>query len=559
MSPKERIGIIVDNIKVNKQVYDLIKLSQDSKFYEISHIIIQDTSGKYPGNYFNKILKYFRNKGLRKLIGNILFLFLFKIESFITKKKFKQFKDFFNMYDLSEFKLKIIYVKPIFSPSGLVYTYTKNDLDILKAINLNLLIRAGSGILRGDILNIYKNGVISFHHGDNDVYRGGPPGFWEVFNKEKRSGFIIQKLTEELDGGDVIFKGFVPTSFYYTLNLATLYEKSNPFLHKTIEKLISRPLEIKVYTKKPYHHQIYKTPGIYKQITYIFYLFNYLLKKMFEKITRKNYRWGVAYQFAEDWRDKSILAKSKKILNPRNHFLADPFIWEKNGLHYCFLEDYDYSKKKGCISVYKITKNDCIKIGTALEEKFHLSYPFLFSYEDELYMCPETHETKDIRIYKCVEFPLKWEFEKILISNVSAAETNIFKKNDRWWLLTNIDTGFIKEHSSELHIFSNNDPLSSKWSPNKLNPVLFDPLIARNGGLIIDDGDVYRVYQRQGFHSYGEALGLTKITILKDDKFEEKKIFEIEPNFFKKIKGTHTYNFKNGLLVIDFYEQNHYK
>ena len=49
-------------------------------------------------------------------------------------------------------------------------------------------------------------GIISFHHGDNNINRGGPAGFWEVFNEEPSTGFIIQRLTEELDGGDVIFK-----------------------------------------------------------------------------------------------------------------------------------------------------------------------------------------------------------------------------------------------------------------------------------------------------------------------------------------------------------------
>ena len=47
----------------------------------------------------------------------------------------------------------------------------KKDIDNIKFLNLDLLIRAGSGILKGDILNVCKNGIISFHHGDNDIYR----------------------------------------------------------------------------------------------------------------------------------------------------------------------------------------------------------------------------------------------------------------------------------------------------------------------------------------------------------------------------------------------------
>ena len=68
--------------------------------------------------------------------------------------------------------------------------------------------------LKGEILNICRLGIISFHHGDNNFNRGGPPGFWEVFNREPSTGFIIQRLTEEIDGGDVIFKGKITTSYF---------------------------------------------------------------------------------------------------------------------------------------------------------------------------------------------------------------------------------------------------------------------------------------------------------------------------------------------------------
>jgi methionyl-tRNA formyltransferase len=78
--------------------------------------------------------------------------------------------------------------------------------------------RGGSGILRGDILTLCKYGIISFHHGNNDINRGGPPGFWEVYNKEPSTGFIIQKLKNELDGGDVLFKGEIMTSSIYSIN-----------------------------------------------------------------------------------------------------------------------------------------------------------------------------------------------------------------------------------------------------------------------------------------------------------------------------------------------------
>jgi methionyl-tRNA formyltransferase len=50
---------------------------------------------------------------------------------------------------------------------------------------LGVLLRFGFNILSGEILTVARYGVWSYHHGDNDYYRGGPPHFWELV--ERRS------------------------------------------------------------------------------------------------------------------------------------------------------------------------------------------------------------------------------------------------------------------------------------------------------------------------------------------------------------------------------------
>ena len=269
-----------------------------------------------------------------------------------------------------------------------------------------------------------------------------------------------------------------------------------------------------------------------------------------------NYRWNVAYKFTDKWEDKN-LTQVKRIPNPPNRYLADPFIIKRDKSHYCFVEDFDCKTGKGSISVYEINNNMYKEIGVALKESFHLSYPFLFNHNNDLYMCPETHEANEIRLYKCDEFPLKWKFVKTLISNVSAVDTNIFYKNKRWWLLTTLSNSLIKDHASQLHIFSCENLLSDKWEPHKRNPVIFDPYFARNGGLICENENLYRVYQKPGFDNYGQSLGVSKIVELNKENYKEINEFEISPNFLKNIRGTHTYNFSNGLLVLDFYENSY--
>ena len=167
-------------------------------------------------------------------------------------------------------------------------------------------------------------------------------------------------------------------------------------------------------------------------------------------------------------------------------------------------------------------------------------------------MVPETHETKDIRIYKCIEFPLKWKFHKILINNISAVDTNIIKHNNKYWLFTNKDSSSIGDHSSELHIFYADDLESSIWKPHSLNPVIFDSKKARNGGTISSkENQLYRVFQKQDFDFYGASLGVSKIKKLTENEYQEEVFMNILPDFYKNILGIHSFSFDANILVND--------
>ena len=78
-----------------------------------------------------------------------------------------------------------------------------------------MLIRLGFRILRGGILTAAPHGVWSYHHeGDNDRYRGGPPGFWEVMEGTPVAGTILQRLTEALDGGHALYRSWGATNLF---------------------------------------------------------------------------------------------------------------------------------------------------------------------------------------------------------------------------------------------------------------------------------------------------------------------------------------------------------
>jgi hypothetical protein len=330
-------------------------------------------------------------------------------------------------------------------------------------------------------------------------------------------------------------------------------------MHRFLEDLGKTRILPQALAQSPYAHQLNTTPPLHVIALYQIKTFIIVTRKLFNRasgsnrstISGKYDRWGVAYMFTENWQS-SVLSRSSIIANPPYRFLADPFIFRHGDLDVCFVEDYDFRTNRGKISVFKISGDKYEELGSALDEPFHLSYPFIFTVDNELYMCPETGEIREIRLYKCTEFPLRWSFHKTLIKDVSAVDNNIFFFKDRWWLLTNIDSSEIGECCSELHVFYSDAFDSDAWRPHAKNPVIFDSQRARNGGFFRDGEKLLRVFQRQGFDQYGESMGIAQITDLGTETYHEETVRIIEPHFAPKIIGTHSFSYNNGLLAIDF-------
>lgn len=545
---KLKIALIVDSNISSKYVYDLACWARKQKNLEIISLIVQKNNvnfGKFKRGFLS-----LRNKGVLFLLEQISHAFLITTEKILLKKN-KIHNNHFNKYNLFDCVDEVINVNPVVSKSGYVYTYSKTDIQNIKEKSIDVLIRCGSGILRGDILTVAKYGIISFHHADNSINRGGPAGFWEVFNREDSTGFTIQQLTDELDGGNVIFKGHIGTRFYYLLNQADLYIKSNFYMKKVLSDLaVNKKLPEKICSF-PYFNKLYKRPSLLIQFIYVFNLIKLITKKAVEKyLFKKRLKWGVAFIFT-NWRNL-VMWKAVKIENPINHFLADPFVVSDNKKTYCFVEDYSYYLSRGCISLYELNETGAVRYGEIISEPFHMSYPYVFKYHSKYYMVPETCENRDIRLYEAEEFPRKWRFLKTIFKDISAADTTIFEKDGLWWLFTNIDPVNSGDHCVELFIYYSDNPLSDQWTSHPKNPVICNSLKARMGGILFDNNLIYRVSQKQGFNMYGKASNISKITRLSTTDYFEELEFTIEPNFFNHLKGTHHMHGTNNVTVFDF-------
>jgi hypothetical protein len=78
-------------------------------------------------------------------------------------------------------------------------------------------------------------------------------------------------------------------------------------------------------------------------------------------------------------------------------------------------------------------------------------------------MVPEPCKNRDIRLYECIVFPKEWQHLKVIMSDISAADTTFFENNGLWWLFSNIDYVNTGGHCSELSIFYTTNPIVREW------------------------------------------------------------------------------------------------
>jgi hypothetical protein len=539
-SGKLKIALIVDDEQVwSSHIYELAAWAKSTDCLDVSHLIVQDR--KWPAE--NALATLLRGQPIRAA-RIALWRAINKFESLEARVGRGR------SYDLGKLVPGKIRVSPLVSKSGFVHRFSEQDLDQIRQEHFDLLLRCGQGILRGGILSSARLGVVSFHHGDNRVIRGGPPGFWEVYYRQPRTGFIVQRLTEELDGGDVLLRGYIPTQESQVLNRTVLINKSYQHL-RTLLLQIGRTGELPAAEPQiPFCGRLVVAPALRQQALYIARRVAALFATRVRRALGYEDRWGVCFA-KTPWRT-AVLWRGTQLRMPAGRFFADPFVATRNGRTCVFAEDFVASKGKAHISAFELSDGGARELGVALDEDFHLSFPYLFNFDGKLFMCPESHEANEIRIYECTEFPLGWKLAAVAMKDVRATDSMIFQKDGLWWMLTSITRTEPRAYCTELHLFWASSPLANDWQPHARNPILTDPQAGRNGGLLHDEGEIIRVGQSQGFCSYGASASLFRISRITPDDYAEELISRITPEFMPAIQGTHHFHSDGLYTVWDF-------
>lgn len=541
---KISIGLLMDSFDVPNWTYLLLKKIEELNCAEIKLIVLNDAP-KIKKSRLHFIITHWQY---------LLYMAYMKLEDMLIKLNPNAFESKDARHILSN--VPVIKVRP----RQIKYFDWIEDSDIekIKQYKIDVFIRLGFAILKGKILESSKCGVWSFHHGDNHVNRGGPPGFWEVFENNPITGSVLQILTEDLDNGLILYRSYSSTdnksvkknrNGYYWKTLSFIPRKLKE-LHRLGEEDFINKVKSENRNIRFYCNRLYRDPKNHEFIIPFFRHMGRIIKSglyslfFFDQwILMYDLRNGISSSF---WR-------FKKIIPPRDRFWADPHVIYRNNLYYIFIEEFVFGSYKGHISLLVMDENgkyeSPVKI---IDRPYHLSYPFVFEWDGAYYMIPESSANSSIELYKCVEFPHKWEFYKNLMRDIKAIDNTLFHHQGKWWLFTNI-----KENEGhpvcddELSLFYSDNPLSGNWKAHPQNPIISDIRRARSAGKIFEyKGNIYRPSQDCS-KGYGHSLKFNQIVLLTEKEYQEKEIDSIEPDWDRKVKSIHTFNHENMLTIID--------
>lgn len=419
------------------------------------------------------------------------------------------------------------------------------DPDALEAVgkhDLDVLLRFGFGILTGEILDVPRFGIWSFHHGDPAHFRGAPPAFWEIHNDAPVTGVILQRLTEKLDGGVILHAGWFKTnSASYTKTLDRILFGAAHFVARTLTELRHNPAEVMNRTSLKSSGPIYRYPRTRAMLTFF-------VRTAAAKIRNQYRALFLHQQWSVGILDKppaaifeSLSGASRAVEGVKwlpeypGRFLADPFLVEISGETAIIAEEFDWTTGLGHISTLPWTTANKKVPRSAIRSDCHLSYPYTFDYEQATYCTPECAERGGVVLYRLNQDG-SWLEHKQLIKGFPSVDPTIFWYEGRWWLFcTSAETG----PNEFLYAWFADQPMG-EWSPHQLNPLKVDIRAARPAGRpFISQGMLIRPAQDCS-EVYGGAVTFNRVLKLTPEEFLEQPAGQLLPDVDRYPVGLHT-------------------
>lgn len=245
---------------------------------------------------------------------------------------------------------------------------------------------------------------------------------------------------------------------------------------------------------------------------------------------------------------KNPVLTASNVTDINARFVADPFMIEHDNQYYLFFEVLNNKRNTGEIAYASSNNGLQWEYGkVVLRERFHLSYPYVFTLEEQIYMIPECIGSKGIQLYQATQFPEQWKHMATIIKGhdrfAALADPSIIHHQNRWYLFS------YAGKSKNLHLFSS-EQLTGPWTEHPKSPVCCNsPHFSRPGGrIIMHEGTLYR-YAQDEIPLYGSRVWAFRITELTANTYYEERASE-QP----VVQPGHEWWNKDGMHTVDLHK-----
>jgi hypothetical protein len=208
------------------------------------------------------------------------------------------------------------------------------------------------------------------------------------------------------------------------------------------------------------------------------------------------------------------------ITDAEANLVADPFMIRSGNSWHMFFEVEIHTETGPLGKIGYASSKDGLRWQfqqIVLSESFHLSYPYVFTWQEQYFMIPESRSRRSIRLYRAIDFPYNWQFERVLLQKRRFADSTLFYYQDDFWLFT--DSG-----NCTLRLYYAQNPLGP-WHEHPRSPLIRkNPATARPGGRVVFmDGRPVR-FAQDCSASYGSRVRAFIISQLTREIYQEESV-----------------------------------
>lgn len=196
----------------------------------------------------------------------------------------------------------------------------------------------------------------------------------------------------------------------------------------------------------------------------------------------------------------------KELASFKGFAAADPFALRRDDGWYVFFECFVRNSPACIACAHSVDLISWRQLGIVLQPAHHLSYPFVFEHEGEVYMMPESYSVRRVDLYRAIEFPYRWQLEKTILRG-RLHDASMVRFGSRYWIFSGWRSYWLKLFYADSPL----GPWRSHWLPSI---VRYGKSTTRPGGRpVVLNGELIRLAQDNVAY-YGHQLRAFTVTTL---------------------------------------------